>query len=61
MMRDAERTQDRQTDRKLGPGVLGAQMETHSSLIASFLYLFFIFVASFLYLYSLRLHSFTIL
>jgi hypothetical protein len=35
---DSERTQDTQTDRKLGPGVLGAQVETHNSLIASFLY-----------------------
>jgi hypothetical protein len=27
---DAERTQDRQTDRKLGPGLLSAQVETHN-------------------------------
>jgi hypothetical protein len=37
-MGDAERTQDRQTDRKLGPGVLGAWVEMHNSLIASYLY-----------------------
>jgi hypothetical protein len=35
--------------RKLGPGVLGAQMETHNSLVASFLYHLFFFFASFLY------------
>jgi hypothetical protein len=35
---DAKMTQDLQTDRKLGPGVLGAWMEMHSSLITSFLY-----------------------
>jgi hypothetical protein len=35
---NAERTNDRrQTCRKLGPGVLGVRMETHSNLIASFL------------------------
>jgi hypothetical protein len=33
---DARRTQDRQTDRKLGPGVLGARVEMHSSLMAFF-------------------------
>jgi hypothetical protein len=36
-MGDAERTKDRQTCIKLGPGVLGSQMEMHSSLIASLL------------------------
>jgi hypothetical protein len=50
---DAERIQDRQTDRKLGPGVLGAWMETHNSLIASFLYyslhLLFFFSLSFFF------------
>jgi hypothetical protein len=36
---DAERTNDRrQTCTKLGPEVLGTQMETHNSVIASFLY-----------------------
>jgi hypothetical protein len=50
-MGDAERTKDRQTDmQKVGSGVLGTQMETPSSLIASFLCL-----------YSLRAYSFTIL
>jgi hypothetical protein len=28
---DAEKTQNRQKDRKLGPGVLGAQVETHNT------------------------------
>jgi hypothetical protein len=37
-MEDAEGTQDSQTDRKLGPGVLGAQVEKHNSLIASYFY-----------------------
>jgi hypothetical protein len=37
-MGDAERTNDRQAFIKLGPVVLDAQMETHGSLIASFLY-----------------------
>jgi hypothetical protein len=36
-MGDAERTNDRQTCIKLGPGVLGTEMEMHNSLIASFL------------------------
>jgi hypothetical protein len=36
---DAERTKDRrQICRKLGSGVLGTGMETHSSLVAFFLY-----------------------
>jgi hypothetical protein len=29
-MGDAEKTQDRQTDRKLGPGVLGTWVEMHN-------------------------------
>jgi hypothetical protein len=37
-MRDVEKTQDRQTDRKLGLGVLGAWVQMHNSLICSFLY-----------------------
>jgi hypothetical protein len=37
MTGDAERTNDKETCIKLGPGVLGAQMETHNSLVASFL------------------------
>jgi hypothetical protein len=47
--RRCKRTNDRQTCTKLGPGVLGAWMETHSSLVASFL------------LYSLSPYSFTVL
>jgi hypothetical protein len=48
MTGDAERTNDRrQTCRKLGSGVLGTQMETHSSLIA---FLTSLYSASFLYL-----------
>jgi hypothetical protein len=34
---DAEKTKDRHTDKKLGAGVLGTQMETHNSFIASVL------------------------
>jgi hypothetical protein len=56
------------TDRKLGPGVLGAWMETHFlSHLISYLYyvlsllISFLYAASFLSLYSLRLYSFTIL
>jgi hypothetical protein len=51
---DAEKMQDRQTDRKLGSGVLSAQVEMHkphcffSLLFSSF------YSASFLCLYSLR-------
>jgi hypothetical protein len=46
-MGDAEMTNNRrQTCRKLGPGALGAQMETHSSLVAFLL--FFFYSASFL-------------
>jgi hypothetical protein len=43
---DAERTKDRQTDRKLGPDVLGTQVEMHnpsgffSLLFSSFTLLF---------------------
>jgi hypothetical protein len=35
--RRCKKENDRQICRKLGPGVLGAQMEMHSSLVASFL------------------------
>jgi hypothetical protein len=48
----------KQTCRKLGPGVLGTQMETHNSLVASFTSLY---SASLLYLYSWRPYSFTVL
>jgi hypothetical protein len=48
---DAERTKDKEKDRKLGTGVLGAQVETHnhhfifSLLFSSFtLFLFFIYI-----------------
>jgi hypothetical protein len=54
---DAERTEDRrQTCRKLGSGVLGAQMEMHNSLVA-FLLLFFYFA----FFYALKLYFFPIL
>jgi hypothetical protein len=68
--RDAERTNDRkQTSIKLGPGVLGAWMEMHSSLIASFLYYsllllrFFspLFLKALLLYYSLKPCFFSIL
>jgi hypothetical protein len=49
-MGDAERTKDRrQTCIKLGPGVLGAQMEMHNSLDASFLYYSLFFKSLLLY------------
>jgi hypothetical protein len=54
---DAERTKDKI---KLWPGVLGAQMETHNSLVTSFLYQLFFYFDSFL-LHSLRPYFFTIL
>jgi hypothetical protein len=57
MTGDAERTKNmRQTCIKLGPGVLGTQMEMHNSLVVFLL----LYSASFL-LYSLRPYSFTIL
>jgi hypothetical protein len=54
---DAERTNDRQTCIKLGPGVLGTRVETHNSFIA-FLLLFALLLFS---IFSLRPYSFTIL
>jgi hypothetical protein len=50
------RKDKRQICTKLGPGVLGAQMETHSSLVTSFLLLFYF--ASFLY--SLKCYFFSL-
>jgi hypothetical protein len=56
-MGDAERTKDRrQTCRKLGSGVLGARMETHTAslLLLFFFSLFKILLLVFLLLYSLK-------
>jgi hypothetical protein len=61
MTGDAERTKDRQTDRKLGPGVLGAWVEMHNPHCFFISINLFIYSVSFLYLYSLRPYSFTVL
>jgi hypothetical protein len=50
-MEDAERTNDRQTCIKLGPGMLGFWMATHNSLIASFISLLFVLL---LFSYSIK-------
>jgi hypothetical protein len=47
VMGDVERTKDRQTDRMLGPGVLDAQVEMHSSFTV-----FLISIILFIYFYS---------
>jgi hypothetical protein len=58
---DAEKTQDRQTDRKLGPDLLGTQVEMHNAQYFFSLMFSSFYSTSFLHLYSLRPYSFTIL